>query len=102
LEPISGDVCTTPSNGCGNGSQGCKAVSITPLPTQPSDIHGETNPIIHETYDYRVDIDENADNYIWNLTGGSLVSDFNNASVTWMDAGSQQLTVKTENECGEK
>jgi hypothetical protein len=91
----------TPSNDCGDGTTRQLIVTVNSAPSQPSEISGETNPVLNNTYDYEVSPVEITDSYNWNSTGGSITSNGNNSiSVTWTDLGDQTLSVVAQNNCG--
>jgi hypothetical protein len=97
----SGEICVIPSNSHGAGIIACHYVIVNRPPEQPGAISGETSPTVNLSYTYTVDPISNADNYIWNVTGGNLNSVLNNALVTWIGPGVQQISLKLDNECGE-
>jgi hypothetical protein len=97
----SGRVYATPSNSCGDGSSQYFAVIVNVHPDMPAKIYGETNPELYRTYEYSVEIVAGADNYLWQVKEGNLVNKRSQAIVTWNALGTQQLSVNSENECGE-
>ncbi len=96
-----GILCVTPSNGTGEGSQECIQISLHTVPAQPSEILGETNPIINESYTYSVDLIPDAESYHWNTSDGSIDGETHEVDFIWNTIGHQGISVKTRNECGE-
>ncbi len=96
-----GILCVTPSNGTGEGEQECKEISLHTVPAQPSEILGETNTIVNESYTYSVDLIPDVESYHWNTSDGSIEGETHEVAFIWSSPGLQQVSVKTRNECGE-
>jgi hypothetical protein len=96
-----GTICVTPANSSGEGIQECMEVTLHSLPAKPSEILGEKEPLVNESYTYSVDLVDDATVYLWNSSDGERTPDHNELVITWQTPGKQYLTVMTGNECGQ-
>lgn len=86
-------------NFCGTGDTAEISITVNDVPLQPSRIVGDTLSCI-ENQDYRI-IKEPEVSYIWQLTsGGGILPNSNEATVSWLSPGRHQLSVTPTNECG--
>lgn len=66
---VSGEISVKGVNDCGEGEASTLFVQVNALPSQPSPISGNSNPMIGSSYVYTVENIEGV-NYEWNITGG--------------------------------
>ncbi len=92
LNPITGPVP------CGTKSGNWFAGAAVPMPSQPSDITGNT--VVCEGIDENFSVtDESGVRYIWTASGGTVTGSGSSVTVTWDTAGAQILTVTPSNNC---
>jgi hypothetical protein len=97
----SGNIQVTPSNSCGNGTSRTLAVTVSPVPAQPSTITGNTTPLegFSETYSV-TNVSGVTYNWTfpsgWVQTGGGTT----NSVVVTVGSGSGNITVTPSNACG--
>ena len=102
----SGNICATPYNNCGSGTQGCKNFTLnsgtgTP-PNQPGPISGSENPISGEFQNYSISTVLNADAYSWTIPSDWTLNSgqgTNNIIVT-VGENSGNICVSAVNYCG--
>ncbi|MFK7947706.1 MAG: hypothetical protein AB8G11_08955 [Saprospiraceae bacterium] len=83
------------SDGCTNSL----TVSVDDVPTQPSQIFGDTTVCL-SFYNYSV-LNAPDVNYTWTLSGGGILTQSGNAAnVNWTQTGTFQLTATPSNDCG--
>ncbi|MFK7947710.1 MAG: hypothetical protein AB8G11_08975 [Saprospiraceae bacterium] len=83
------------SDGCSNSL----TVSVDDVPTQPSQIFGDTTVCL-SFYNYSI-LNTPDINYIWTLSGGGILTQSGNAAnVNWTQAGIYTLTATPSNDCG--
>ena len=99
-----GSISVTANNNCGNSAAQSLTVAVSPLPSSPGAISGNTSVGSGQTTNYTVNTVPNATGYTWSLTGGggTIVSgqNTNTISVNWTIQGTYILTVKASNNCG--
>jgi hypothetical protein len=87
------------NGGCKSISRAEAVVVIKELPSSTSDITGSIN--VTKGTDVVYTVDKVSDvTYLWSVTGGSVESSANQATVRWLSAGRQIVTVKASNVCG--
>ena len=83
------------SDGCSNSL----TVSVDDVPTQPSQIFGDTTVCL-SFYNYSI-LSTPDVNYIWTLSGGGILTQSGNAAnVNWTQTGAYILTATPSNDCG--
>jgi hypothetical protein len=94
------ELATFGSNFCGTGDTARISVTVNDVPDQPSVITGDELSCIE---DKPYSVTEVADvNYAWQLTsGGGILPNTNEATVSWLSPGTHQLSVTPSNECGD-
>ncbi|MBS1586438.1 MAG: T9SS type A sorting domain-containing protein [Bacteroidetes bacterium] len=100
----SGTLSVTANNTCGSSTASTLAITVTPIPSQPSAIAG-TNPVCAGTNGnvYTVTNDPNATSYTWSYSGAgaTLTGTTNSVSIDFSaSATSGVLTVTANNACG--
>lgn len=96
-----GNLTATPSNICGSGTPQNLAITIKPLPSQPSAISGLTSPCQGSTQSYFVTA-VTGTTYTWSVPNGSSVvsgQGTSTVSVLW-GANSGNISVVPTNSCG--
>jgi gliding motility-associated-like protein len=96
-----GDVCLVASNGCGDSDPGCLPVGVEDIPDAPV-IIGPADVCELGTESYSVTAVPGAVDYIWVVTGGTIVSGqgTSSATVNWTQPGNASVCVTVENGCG--
>jgi hypothetical protein len=94
-------ITVTPSNNCGNGSPGILAVTVSPLPAEPSAISGADNPCESSTQSYSV-ISVPEISYLWEVPTGWIINSGqgSNAIIVTVGSTSDNITVTPSNTCG--
>jgi hypothetical protein len=98
----SGNVTVTPSNTCGNGTIQTLAVTVSPLPSQPSAITGSSNPCQGTTgLAYSV-TNVAGVTYTWAVPSGWSITAGQGTNAITVTAGttSGNITVTPSNACG--
>ncbi|OJW80941.1 MAG: hypothetical protein BGO69_19860 [Bacteroidetes bacterium 46-16] len=100
----SGTLSVTANNACGSSTASTLAITVTPIPSQPSVITG-TTPVCANTVGniYSVTNDPNATSYTWSYSGSgaTLTGTTNSVSIDFSaTATSGTLTVNAVNACG--
>ncbi|MFN3406068.1 MAG: cellulase family glycosylhydrolase, partial [Cytophagaceae bacterium] len=98
----SGTITVTPSNACGNGTARTLAVTVNPVPAQPSTITGSTSVCAGTSGTYSVTAVTGV-TYNWTYSGTGVTFSGNTASVTATyasNATSGTITVTPSNACG--
>ncbi|WP_268033263.1 YCF48-related protein [Algoriphagus sp. PAP.12] len=96
----SGIITVTPENSCGKSETISLPITITPLPSQPSEIEGESLVAFGEQV-YSVVMEEGI-GYQWMLSGGGTIISGQGTSsiqVVWEEEGDYVLQVKSQNSC---
>ncbi|MFC2136857.1 T9SS type A sorting domain-containing protein [Bacteroidota bacterium] len=92
-------VKVTPSNHCGLGNSTEKIISIKDIPEKPIYEIADTLVCVGQTI-YKVNSATDV-NYNWTISGGgTLTSSSSSATVTWNNIGSEIITVRPSNICG--
>ncbi len=95
----SGNVTVHGTNGCGSGPNSTLAITVSPVPTPT--ITGQTSMCVNSgSYSYLTEA--GMTNYIWAITGGTIVSGqgTNQVEVTWDVPGAQWISVNYTNSVG--
>lgn len=97
-----GDIEVIPSNICGNGQPQTLTVTTQSIPTQPSEIVGETNPCqgVMETFSI---IQDAGVAYTWTIPADWSITDGQGTSQVTVNVGSAAgfITVFPSNACGD-
>ena len=104
IQPIasdqSGEVSVTVTNQCGLQSTVYYDVFVMPLVTTPTSIDGPSSICNEGTYEYSIQVDPAATEYLWQ-TGSQLTYTTNENVLTVTGAtGNSLINVRTSNECG--
>jgi hypothetical protein len=98
-----GNICSVVSNSCGVSQPGCLAVVASPTPDTPV-IQGPLSVCTGARYPYTADTIVNADVYLWEITGGTIISGDSTRSiiVEWADtvANTPKVCLRGVNNCG--
>ena len=95
----SGNICVTPSNSCGTGTQGCNFVTVTPLPSSAT-ISGSSTTTCGSTQSYTASA-SGATSYSWNCSGSCPCSGSGSSTnVFFPSAGTCSITATPSNSCG--
>ncbi|MFN3404188.1 MAG: PKD domain-containing protein, partial [Cytophagaceae bacterium] len=98
----SGTITVTPSNACGNGTARTQAITVNPVPAQPSTITGNATVCVGTSGTYSV-TNVTGVTYNWTYSGTGVTFSGNTASVTATfaaNATSGTITVTPSNACG--
>lgn len=94
----SGNVCVTPINGCGNGTQGCQSATVSLLPTVAS-VSGNLTPNQGASETYTA-TSTGAGSYIWSLPAGWTGSSTTNTINVTVGSTSGNVCATPVNSCG--
>ena len=96
----SGQVCATPSNSCGNGTQGCQSITVNPIPGT-ANVSGATSPCQNSTQTYTANA-TNATAYTWTCPAGWTINSGQGTSSINVTIGtsSGQVCATPSNSCG--
>ncbi|MBK8490538.1 MAG: gliding motility-associated C-terminal domain-containing protein [Saprospirales bacterium] len=96
-----GTICVEAVNGCGTSSQECMDVIVEDVPGL-SAVNGALDPCENSTESYFTSPVPGAINYIWTVTGGTILTGQGTAgiSVNWSTPGAGDVCMAVENECG--
>lgn len=97
----SGNISVTPENSCGQANPQLLAVTVSPVPSQPSVITGLNNPCVNSIQAYSVE-EVTGLNYQWSFPSGwGIVSGQGTSAVeVTTGSGSGLITVTPSNNCG--
>ena len=97
----SGSVTVTPSNSCGNGTAQTLAITISPVPAQPSAITGSTSPCPSTSQVYSV-TNVSGVTYTWAFPSGwaQTAGGTTNSVTVTTGSTSGSVTVTPSNSCG--
>ena len=98
-----GNICSVVSNSCGVSQPGCLAVVVSPAPDTPA-IQGPLSVCTGARYPYTADTVGNSDVYLWEITGGKIISGDSTLSIVveWADTVSNapRVCLRGVNGCG--
>jgi hypothetical protein len=98
-----GNICSVVSNSCGVSQPGCLAVLVNPAPDTPS-IQGPLSVCTGARYTYTADTIANSGVYLWEITGGLIISGDSTPTIVveWADtvANAPKVCLRGVNGCG--
>ncbi len=97
---VSGNITVKGINSCGEGPQSSLAVTVNPLPAQPSAITGIGNPCPGSTQTYSIGTVLNASSYTWSLPNGWTGTSATNSITVTVGTTTGTITVSPVNSCG--
>jgi hypothetical protein len=97
---LSGDISVTAGNDCGSSQLSSLAVNVSPVPTQPGAISGNTAICAGTAQTYSILPVANATSYTWNMPSGWTGSSTTNSINATVGTISGNITVTANNSCG--
>jgi uncharacterized protein (TIGR02145 family) len=96
----SGSICVTANNSCGSSPSRCLGVTVSPVPSQPGNISGNTNPCQGTSQTYAISPVSGATSYTWTLPSGWSGSSTSTSITTVVGSNNGTITVSANNSCG--
>jgi hypothetical protein len=96
----SGNITVTANNACGSSTAQTLAVTVTPVPSQPGTISGNTTVCQGSSQTYSVTPVSGATSYTWTLPSGWSGTSSSNSIPATVGANSGNITVTANNACG--